>query len=187
MPSSRDGLSGVHSVVPCRDTCSCIGLPVPIFVRLRQPRCFVRRCISFPYASTLATMTLTISGTVLLRHPATKKGAPPLKYLLLPWRGTFAQRRALSNPILTEAVGGLVLQRCIFVALGLSASTPKPMSVGNPRRSRLILYILQRRQCTVRFSLSSFALTFVHRSHLTFTVAITPTFGNAPGCALVMT
>ena len=54
MPTSCDGLSGGHSVVPGRDTCSCIRLSVPTFVRLRQPRWFVRRCTSVPSMPTFA-------------------------------------------------------------------------------------------------------------------------------------
>ena len=76
MPTSRDGLSGGHSVVSSADICSCTRLPVPTFVRLRQPRWFVRRCALFPFAPTLATVTLTFSSTVPLHHPSTRKNAP---------------------------------------------------------------------------------------------------------------
>ena len=163
MPSSRNGLSGGHSVVPCRVTCSCIRLTVPIFVRLRQPRWFVRRCISFLLVPTLAVVIVHLFRYRLAASTGHNERCPPLKYSLLPWRGTFAQHRALSNPISTEAVDGLFLQRCRCLALGLSASTPRPMSVGNQRRAHLILFILQRLPCTLRFSVPPFVLTSVHR------------------------
>ena len=142
MPPSRNGLSGGHSVVPCRVTCSYIRLSVPTFVRLRQSRWFVRRCTSFPFVPTLAVVIVHLFRYRLVTSTRHNERCPPLKYLLLPWRVTFAQRRALSNTISTEAVDGLFLQRCRCLAPGLSSSTPRPMIVGNQRRSRLMLYTL---------------------------------------------
>ena len=55
-----------------------------------------------------------------------------------------------------EAVDGLFLQRCMCLATGLSASTPRPMSVDNQRRAHLILFIPQRLPCTLRFSVLPF-------------------------------
>ena len=96
--------------------------------------CFVRLCTSFPFVLTLAVVIIHLFRYRLVTSTGNKERYPPLKYSLLPWRGTFAQRRALSNPILTEAVDGLVLQRCRCLARGLSASTPKPMSIGSQQK-----------------------------------------------------
>ena len=164
--------------MPCRVTCSCIRLTVPTFVRLRQPCWFVRRCISFPFMPTLAVVIVHLFRYRLATSTGHNERCPPLKYSLLPWRGTFAQRRALSNPVSTEAVEGLFLQRCRCLAPVLSASTPRSMSVGNQRRAHLILFIPQRLPCTLRFSVPPFALTSVHRLHLAFEVTMSPALVN---------
>ena len=101
MPTSRDGLSGGHSVVFSPDIRSCTRLPVPTFVRLRQPPWFVRRCTMFPFAPTLVVVIVHLFRYRLFSSTGHKEICTPLKYSLLPWRDTFAQRRELSNPIWT--------------------------------------------------------------------------------------
>ena len=174
MPSSRNVLSGWHSVVPCSVTCSCIRLSVPTFVRLRQPRWFVRRCISLPFVPTLAVVIVLLFRYRLVTSIGHNERCPPLKYSLLPWRGTFAQRRAISNPISTEAVDGLFLQRCRCLAPGLSASTPRSMNVGNQLRAHLILFIPYRLLYSLRFSMPPFVLTSMHRLHLASEATMSP-------------
>ena len=66
------------------------------------------------------------------------------------------------------------LQRCSFSASWLSASTPKPLSVGKQRRAHLILFILQLLPFKLRFSVPPFALTSVHCLHLAFKVTMSP-------------
>ena len=144
MHTSRNGLSGGHSVMPCRVTCSCIRLSVPTFVRPRQPRWFVHRCISCPFVPTLAVVIVHLFRYRLVTSTCHNERCPPLKYSLLPWRGTFAQHRALSNLISTEAFDGLFLQRCRCLPPGLSASTTRSMRVGNQRRAHLIISLRQR-------------------------------------------